>query len=437
MITPRKLAAVAAALIAIAATAAFSADQITVLTSTDSMLKLRPVTFEGGRTLELTVGIGSGAFRHPDAPADIIQTVSDRGPNFTCTDGEKITALSKEALCGNTKGARIYPVPEYAPSIYTVKIEQNGTFRVIEALALKDRSGMPLTGLLNPLTKAKSEIGFDHRGRQLPQDAGAVDIEALIKLKDGSYWLSDESAPSILHVGPDGRVIKRLVPAGTEDDFKGANYAVEGKLPAILYRRHSNRGIESLAVSPDERFLYFMMQSPLDNPDAAAYRTGRNVRLYKFDRAAEKVIGEYVYVLDTPETFKLDASNKQSNVKISEMHALGLDRLLVLERISRTTKLYEVDLAGASDILGGPWDDEATEPSLEQSDAAVLGVKTTPKTLFFTTDDHQGLPDKLEGLARLGDGSLALINDDDFGIEGARTRIVILRRTPGQDSAKR
>jgi hypothetical protein len=440
MITPRTLAAIAAGLIAIAATAAFSADQITVLTSNDSMLKLRPVAFEGGRTLELTVGIGSGAFRHPDAPRDIIQTVSDRGPNFTCKDGVKITGLSQQKLCGKTKGARIYPVPEYAPTIYTVKIGTDGRFRVIEALPLKDRDGKPLNGLLNPLTKAKTEIPFDRKGRRLAQDPSAVDAEALVKLKDGSYWIADESAPSIIHVGPDGRVIKRLVPAGTEGDFKGANYTVEGKLPAILYKRHTNRGIESIAISPDERFLYFAMQSPLDNPDAAAYRKGRNIRLFKFDRGAEKTVGEYVYVMDAPGTFTLDnvkKARKQNDVKISEMSGLGLDRLLVLERISKTTKLYEIDLARATNILGGKWDDAATKPSLEQTAAAVAGIKTTPKSLFFSTDDHKGLPDKIEGIAHLGDGSLALINDDDFGIEGARTKIIVIRRAGDKATAKR
>ena len=34
---------------------------------------------------------------------------------------------------------------------------------------------------------------------------------------------------------------------------------------------------------------------------------------------------------------------------------------------------------------------------------------------------------KTEGMALLGDGSLVLINDDDFGITGDRTQIVVLR----------
>lgn len=419
----------------LAAGVAFSAaaaDKISIHTSADPMLRLNPVTFDGGRTLELTVGIGSGAFRHPSAPGDIFQTVSDRGPNFTCKDGVEITALDQQRLCGGAAHARIYPVPEYAPSIYTVKLLNNGSFRVIEAIALKDKDGVPLTGLLNPLTKAKTEIPFDRHGRRLAQDAGAVDVESLVKLGDGSYWLCDEQGPSIFHAGADGRMIKRLVPAGTETDYATANYTVEGKLPAILYKRHTNRGIESIAISPDERFLYFAMQSPLDNPGAKAYKKGRNIRVFKFDRPKEKVVGEYVYVIDKPQTFRLDRSKKQNAVKISEMRALGLDKLLILERISKTTKLYEVDLAGATNILDSKWDDPANRPTLEQTSLDKAAITPVTKKLFFTTDDHKGLPAKLEGMARLGDGSWALTNDDDFGIDGARTTVVVLRRDKQQ-----
>ena len=37
-------------------------------TSNDQILNLRPVAFEGGKTLNLSVGIGSGAFRNGDPP---------------------------------------------------------------------------------------------------------------------------------------------------------------------------------------------------------------------------------------------------------------------------------------------------------------------------------------------------------------------------------
>ncbi len=50
-----------------------------------------------------------------------------------------------------------------------------------------------------------------------------------------------------------------------------------------------------------------------------------------------------------------------------------------------------------------------------------------PKTLRFDSADFPSVPGKIEGMALLPDGALALINDDDFGITGARTQIVVVR----------
>ncbi len=51
------------------------------------------------------------------------------------------------------------------------------------------------------------------------------------------------------------------------------------------------------------------------------------------------------------------------------------------------------------------------------------------KTLRLDTADHPTIVGKIEGMTLMGDGALALINDDDFGITGARTQIVVIRGT--------
>ena len=57
--------------------------------------------------------------------------------------------------------------------------------------------------------------------------------------------------------------------------------------------------------------------------------------------------------------------------------------------------------------------------------------KSSPvkKTLRFDAFEHPDLVGKTEGMALLGDGALALINDDDFGITGGRTVIAVVRGT--------
>jgi hypothetical protein len=410
-------------------TASAAAGDVTIRNylSDDTLLRIGPYTAEGGKTLNLTVGIGSSAFRRPDDPPNMMWTLGDRGPNIACSDMKETTGV--ELTCREVKSGRIYPTPSYTPSIYRVMLLDDGTFRVTDVIALKDRDGRPLNGMPNPLRTATTETPLDGAGKPLQQDMRGIDAEGLVVLSDGSFWIGEENAPSLAHFGADGRMIARHVPAGTEGDFAGAPYETVGSLPAILTKRQANRGIEAVAVSPDERFLYFIIQNPLANPDTAAFQVARNTRLFKIDRATMRVVGEYVYTLDDPQSFRRDPSSKQSDPRISEMMAVGLDRLVIDERTERTTKLYEVELAGATNIAGSRWDDAATRPTLEQSDLTTAGIVPLKKTLRFDTADHPEVVGKTEGMTLLGDGALALINDDDFGISGARTQIAVIRGT--------
>ena len=413
----------------LAGTVMASAGDITVRSyvSDDTLLRIGPHAFEGGKTLNLTVGIGSSAFHHPSDPPNVLWTSGDRGPNIECKDMKAMAGV--ELGCREVKNSRVYPAPSYSPSIYRVMLLDDGGFRVTDVITLKDRDGHPLDGMPLPLRTATTETPLDGQGKPLQQSLRGIDAEALVRLSDGSFWVGEENAPSLAHFSADGRMISRHVPAGTEDEFAGAPYETSGTLPAILAKRQGNRGIEGIAISPDERFLYFIMQNPLANPDTAAFAQARNTRLFKIDRASMQVAGEYVYTLDDPQSFRRDPSTKPSDPRISELMAIGLDRLIVDERTEQTTKLYEIELAGATNIAGSRWDAAATRPTLEQTEIATAGIAPVKKTLRFDTADHPEIVGKTEGMALLGDGALALINDDDFGITGARTVIAVVRGT--------
>jgi len=413
---------------------ALAETQIQILTSDDAKLALGRVSFPGGRSdVAYSVGIGSAAFRAAKDPAFDVWTAGDRGPNFTCDEAEKLTGIRDENFCAATKGkGRIYPWPAYTPSLYRLHLDPAaGRFTVAQVLPLKTASGKPITGLLNPLKTASTENAYGPDKQPLPHDPSALDVEGLVRLTDGTFWIGEENAPSIAHIAADGTVLERWVPAGTEAELKDADYPVVGKLPALLAKRFTNRGIESMAVSPDEQFLYFILQNPLGNPDANAYRDARAARLFKLDRASGKILGEYAYEMDAVKGYPGEKDTaRNSVVRISELTALGTDRLLVLERTETVTRLYEVKLAEATNIAGSPWDDAATKPSLEQtSDLAAAGVTALPKQLRLDTSAHKEIPGKIEGVTVLGDGRLMLINDDDFGIEGASTKIILVSGT--------
>jgi hypothetical protein len=419
---------IATALLASAATA--RADEtVKVLESMDAKLQLGKVEFAGGKTLDLTIGIGSALFHMPGDPADEFYALTDRGPNIDCSASDKITGIPIDQACAGDDKAKLFPRPDFVPSIVKVKLNEDGTFITTEWIPLKDAAGKTITGLSNPLKAAKTEAAFDKDGRQLPFDPNGLDTEGLVRLKDGTFWIGEEYGPSLVHVAADGKIIERLVPQGLEGDLSGASYTVTGALPAILMKRQLNRGIEGLAIAPDETALYTIVQNPLANPDADAYKKATATRILKLDLKSRQVVGEYVYTLDPAESFKNDKSDKQSDVRISELTAVGVDQLIVLERIAKTTKLHAIDLSAATNILGADWDKAETSPSLEQIAAADLvakGITPVSKKLWLDSSTYPELPEKVEGVAIVGGKQLILINDDDFGIEGAKTRIVRL-----------
>ncbi|TGO03381.1 hypothetical protein PN36_07645 [Candidatus Thiomargarita nelsonii] len=388
---------------------------------------LERVSFMGTKILSLDVGVGSGAFHFRDDNTDEFYTITDRGPNLACNESAQV--LDIQNFC---QEGRIFPVPSFTPTIYKFDIDAGGVFgtkyEFIETITLKDRDDNPISGLPNPLQVTTTENAYDKNGKKLDFDSEGVDTEAIVKLSNGTFWLAEEYGPSLIHVAANGRILERIVPAGVEADLASANYRIIGALPAILKKRQLNRGIESLAVSPDEDFLYFIMESPV------AYQNSRYVRLFKvslreFD--LDSVVAEYVYVIDEPETFTADNTTQQSDVKISEMVALDTDKFIILERVTRHTKLYQLSkLEDATNILGTEWDDEAIEPSLERlSDLTAQGIIPLEKKLVFDSRrDISDLDSKIEGIALLDDQYLVFINDNDFGIKGAQTRIRLEKR---------
>lgn len=397
------------------------------------------VTFSGGKTLSINVGIGSGAFHFASDPVDEFYSVTDRGPNIDCSESNSIIGI-KNFCVDNGKvddDGKIFTHPDFRPAIYKIHFTTSGVagvtpgYTILSTTTLKNKNGDPLRGLPNPLQTTTTENAYNTNGNKLSFDPDSVDTEAIVKLSDGTFWLSDEYAPSLIHVAANGRILERLVPQGIELDLNQARYNVEGVLPAILRKRALNRGIEALAVSPEEKYLYFIMQNALANPDTAAYKKSRYVRLFKVSLRngnVDSFVGEYVYVMDKPETFTADKTDRQSDVKISEMVALDADRLVILERVTQHTKLYRVDtLANASNILGTEWDNEKTSPSLENLlDLTTQGITSLSKKLVFdSAKDMPDLPQKIEGLAVLNRDYVVLLNDNDFGITDEKSHIIV------------
>ncbi len=413
----------------------------------------------GGKILTLFGGAGSGSYRGPGDPPNVLWTVGDRGPNFTCGDAPAVLGITAGAACPadpvrgvNAGVGRLYPRPDYAPSIYKLRLEKDGVLRVLEVIPLRKADGTPINGLLNPHIVASTEIPRDGAGNVLDQDASAIDAEGIVRLPHfgGRFFIGEENATGLVEVAADGRILKRFVPAGTEDEYTNpaqgpaAGYPVEGALPALLAKRRINRGIESMAVSKDFRFLYFIVQSPLDNPDTSV-RDTKNIRLYKVALTPRpkgstiKVVGEWVYTLDDVDVLQgvgVTDAVRVRDLRISEMMLIDRERFLVIERTDQATALYEIDLKGATNILGSALDDPDFRPTLEQhgllgfptlADAGVVPASKTLRFIASSLDEADPqFARKLEGLGLTQKGQLILVNDDDFGITGERVRVDVV-----------
>lgn len=413
------------------------------LTSSEEVIEINepfePVTL-GSKKLALEASIGSGAFHDAKDPADEMYALTDRGPVIPCQQSGEILGIVN--FCRNSgqpdENGEIFAMPQFTPTIYKLNLDLGGVagtkvgYTVTQFIKIRDRNGTPIYGTPNPLQRATIKNGYDTRGSRLDFNPDSLDPEALIRLSNGTFWLADEYAPSLVHVTADGKILERIVPAGLESDLAMANYRVLGNLPAILKKRVSGRGIEGLAVSPDERFLYFILQSPLANPDESAYKKSRQVRLFKvsllnFDM--DRMVGEYVYTLDKPEEFTADATSAQSDVTVSEMVVLNSGKLIIVERVMRQTRLYQVaTLDTATNILGTEWDNEnKSAPTLEQlTDLTAQGMTAVQKKLVIDSRrDISDLDFNIEGLALLDQQYVAFLNDNNYGMDGKKTNVRI------------
>ncbi len=367
-------------------------------------------------------GAGSDLWRSANDPEGEFWMLTDRGPNFDVeVDGEELLT---------------FPVPEFTPMILHVRL--NGEdIEVLDVVPVVGQSGKGVTGVSN--SAAIDVQPYDFMGKaEIPYNPSGLDSEGMIRMPDGSFWLADEYSPSLVKVDATGKVAERLIPKGHE--LVGADYPVMEVLPSILSARRGNRGFEGLGLTPDGKTLLAVVQSPLGNPDEETGETSRVTRILAVDAITGEPAAEYAYVMESGPEFDPAEGIEQADMKVSGIVAIDNDTALVLERTDDVARLYTIELAGATNLLGTAWDDASTTPSLEAGD---LSADVTPvaKTLLadLSTAD---VPTKIEGVAVVDGGTLAVSNDNDFDLgsleegsvawaPGGKRSEIILLKVPG------
>lgn len=336
-------------------------------------------------------------------------THTDRGPNAEPTDINGVRS-------------RPFPLPSFQPS--WVRFEFNPgtkTYSNFERIGLKNKDNTPLTGIPNIQGTTglanSDEVGVDVFGRRLTNDPFGVDLEGITRAPDGTYWMADEYRPSILHFDATGKLVERYVPQGS--NAAGIVTGVEA-LPQVYGQRRGNRGFEAIAYQNGK--VYAFIQSALDNPDVANdsnSRSSLNLRILEFDTRTLQTTAEYIYRLES-----LNAD------KIGDAVALGNGKFLVVERDDNSganafKRVYEIDINGATNLRGAnlsrlPADKTIETASLTELTAA--GFFPVGKQLYvdlIAAGYNPRNEAKVEGLALLEEGAIAVVTDNDFGIGGA------------------
>ena len=376
-------------------------------------------------------GFGSDAAAHP-TNANQFYVLTDRGPN---AEFEGSAGKGKQFL-----------VPDYTPRIGLFELQATGQIIKIKEILLKDANGNPISGLPNPQALGgTNEVPYDVDGQpmtmnlNLPFDAvtnpikndiNGLDPEGLAALTDGSFWISDEYGPHLVHYNAQGVEIERINAFASDERN---NVMANGQpilLPAEFTKRRANRGMEALTITPDQSTLVGIMESSMDNPDHSG-RVSSLTRIVTINLYSGQ-IAQYLYRLDHAHhvTSGIVAINNH------EFYLIEHDRKFPLQDKSAQKLIYKIDLSQATDIENILNTDNIkqdhvlgltiNEQTLEQLIAAdeknwqllkELAIKPVKKTLAVDVLATVEYPhDKLEGLWLRQDGSLGLLNDDDFAM---------------------
>ncbi|MGG7550510.1 esterase-like activity of phytase family protein [Chryseobacterium arthrosphaerae] len=337
-------------------------------------------------------GFGSGAAAHPTRKGEFY-VITDRGPNTDYMNGKK------------------FLTPNFTPTIMHFKINADGNVEVIKYIKLKNPGGQPITGLPNPVGMGSTgEVPYDAAGNVLGTDKYGLDSESIVAAPDGTFWVSDEYGPHIVHYNADGIELERISPVGVNTGPR--------KLPAVLAKRRANRGMEGLCMTPDGKTLVGTMQSMMFVPTKALATNTTLIRIVTFD-------------INTGQTrqflYKQDGGASDS---VCDITALSNTEFLVIERDGNfgsqggIKKVYRINLANATDVNGTDINavngKEINGKALEQcswDEITNAGIKPVSKTLAVDLVKKLGYEhDKFEGIVYLGNNKLAVFNDDDFGV---------------------
>ena len=364
---------------------------------------VEPATLVGRAVLPadtFSVGPTSGQF---------ITAANDRVPPFVRrqpVQGISAVLRAKDgdflAMCDNGYGAKANSA-DFLLSVYRISPDfvtasrGTGTIGVTLAFNLSDphhRITFPIVA--DGATYPGSAIPVDPAIREGRLLTGAdFDIESFREAPDGTFWFGDEFGPFLLHTDARGRVLEAPFPlpgVQSPDNPQRGTTA-----PNLL----SSKGFEGMAISPNGRFLYPMLEGALTtDPDQ------RRLIISQFDLKARAYTGrQWFYRLDT------------AGFSIGDLTAVSDRALLVIERdqnqgaTAAFKKIFLVDLDKV-DSAGFLVKREVADLLNLADPDDIGGTGTGVFTFPFVT---------IESVIPLGRRTLGVLNDNNYPFSSGRT----------------
>ena len=311
---------------------------------------------------------------------------------------------------------------------FTIDIDAAGgavsNFNVVQTIKFTE-GGQPLNGLA-PNPSGTLGKAFDPEG-------------LVINPRNGNLLVSDEYGPSLLEFDRSGALVRRYALPANVQPMAGSAADYNTAPPGLTSGREPNRGFEGLAISPDGRYAYAMLQNGTVQDGWSGSSRGLYTRIVKFDTTSGEAVGQYAY--------KLESAGQGRG--ISALMALGNDKFLVLERNNRgigtgatlaspDKAVFQIDLAGATDVSAITLPAGATLP------AGVVAVVKGAKVMDLDADTLAALgnksPEKWEGLAvgpQLANGKYVVLagSDNDYSVtqNGSGTQFDVYFRFTDSD----
>ncbi|CCH71742.1 conserved exported hypothetical protein [Nostocoides australiense Ben110] len=216
------------------------------------------------------------------------------------------------------------------------------------------------------------------------------DLESMQIVPDGTFWIGEEFGPYLLHADAQGRLLQAPIPTPGVTSPSNPTLTA-GQVPNLP----NSKGFEGMAISPDGRTLYPMLEGVVAEDKAAGLASDLRVFTVTLrGKGAEQFADGFV-------RYRMIAVNKHQFLVIERDGGQGATAAF--------KRIYLVDMRGVAD--GGYLRKALLVDRMGVPDPANVGGFGATFTFPFVTIEDVELIDKQ---------TIAVMNDNNFPAMGGR-----------------